>query len=950
MIHCLRERLNFVLRCSYQHFGVSFLHLNTSTQSIQGKSMFTFFNPFKQKKFYPKMTEGTSYGKESSIISTLLGTHSPCKLSSIVFACMAMSFSVPGFAADQLKAFACAQGFGANAKGGRGGDVYHVTKLSDNGSVGTLRYGIEKAKGSRTIVFDVGGIIHLKAILNITTDNMTIAGQTAPGGGITLAGSRFGITRSSNVIVRYMRFRIGDYNARYGKWGAPDKGPIIGNGNKHMYGEGGDALIVFKSDNVILDHVSASWGMDETVDLAQSTNITFQHSIISETFLNSFHFKGKHSRGIIINGGASAKELARGRGGVTFYQNLLANNNVRNPVLSTVQGENSKFLGVDFANNVVYNWGEESGHPGKTRHKMNFVNNYLIAGPSTQKKNLKTAMRKSKSYGGVFYIYQSGNYMDTDKDPKHDGKPVGREAFPRFKSNEYVSKPFPWPAIDKVYSAEGAYQNILSNVGASIVRDNVDTRIIKEVKTRTGKIIDSQKDVGGLKPLAKGKAPVDTDRDGMPDNWEIANGLEPKNALDRNRTNLSNDGYTNLEVYLDSIVESAGHCAADGKKVQAQKNQSPKNSNNSSNSSNNKSNLSSVSRSIWNAGDVPITASEKDANSVELGVKFKSDEDGVIKGIRFFKGKGNTGKHVGNLWTSKGKLLATATFTNETATGWQQVNFSEPVTIYKDTVYVASYHAPRGHYASDEQFFTDAGIDNGPLHLLKTGVSGKNGLFSYSKKSTFPKSTYLSTNYWVDVVFNKIATKQLILANYYSNLDLVNSVSLGSTCCSIWDEYDAPVNASEKDPGAVELGVKFMSAEDGFIEGIRFYKGKGNTGRHIGSLWTSRGKRLASATFTNETASGWQQVKFAKPIAIKKDTVYVASYHAPKGHYANDKNAFAKSGFSNGSLRLLKTGVSGKNGVYTYARKSTFPRSTYFSSNYWVDVIFNNQFVVANNN
>jgi Domain of unknown function (DUF4082) len=904
--------------------------------------MTTFLYTYKRKAFKSKAINDTPCEKQPTTISSTFATLAlfSSKRCGFVIVCMMMglSVSVPAFSAAQLKAFACAQGFGSVATGGRGGNVYHVTKLSDDGSPGTLRYGIVKTKGPRTIVFDVGGIIHLSSRLKLKTDNLTIAGQTAPGGGIAVVGYPVDI-RGSNVIIRYMRFRLGDYNA------ANPSGKR-GNGNSDVDGNAGDALQVYRADRIMLDHLSVSWGMDETISIIQSKNVTLQHSIVSEGLYNSFHPKGKHSMGLMMLGGASKNELANGKGGYTIYQNLLVHNNMRNPVV----GGGDDFLGLDFTNNVVYNWGTYSGHSAKSKTKLNYVNNYLIAGPNTASKYLNTAMVEHNNSEGQFYIFFSDNYMDTDKNSKHNGKPVGRKAFKQFEGNEYLTKPFPWPAIDKVYSAEGAYQNILFNVGASIVRDNVDTRIIKELRARKGKIIDSQKQVGGMKPLIKGKAPVDTDRDGMPDKWEKANGLDPNNALDRNRTNLSNDGYTNLEVYLDSIVESAGHCGADGKKVQAQKNQSANNSNNSSNSSNNKSNLSSVSRSIWNAGDLPITASEKDANSVELGVKFKSDEDGVIEGIRFFKGKGNTGKHVGNLWTNKGKLLATATFTNETATGWQQVNFSEPVTIYKDTVYVASYYAPRGHYASDEQFFTDAGIDNGPLHLLKTGVSGDNGLYSYSKKSTFPKSTYLSTNYWVDVVFNKIATKQVILANDYSNIDLVNSVSLGSTCCSIWDEYDAPVNASEKDTGAVELGVKFMTDEDGFIDGIRFYKGKGNTGRHIGNLWTSRGKRLASATFTNETASGWQQVKFAKPIAIKKDTVYVASYHAPKGHYANERNAFAKSGFSNGPLHFLKTGVSGKNGVYTYGRKSTFPRSTYLSSNYWVDVIFKNKFVVANNN
>jgi Domain of unknown function (DUF4082) len=161
-----------------------------------------------------------------------------------------------------------------------------------------------------------------------------------------------------------------------------------------------------------------------------------------------------------------------------------------------------------------------------------------------------------------------------------------------------------------------------------------------------------------------------------------------------------------------------------------------------------------VSYSVWNDSDKPINASENDSGSVELGVKFKSDVDGFIKGIRFYKGTGNTGVHIGNLWTRTGKLLASAAFTGETASGWQQVNFSNPVAISKNTVYVASYFAPKGHYANDNYVFKRSGIDNGFLHLLKNGQSGANGIYAYARRSSFPRSTWLYTNYFVDVVFS----------------------------------------------------------------------------------------------------------------------------------------------------------------------------------------------------
>jgi hypothetical protein len=138
---------------------------------------------------------------------------------------------------------------------------------------------------------------------------------------------------------------------------------------------------------------------------------------------------------------------------------------------------------------------------------------------------------------------------------------------------------------------------------------------------------------------------------------------------------------------------------------------------------------------------------------VELGVKFKSDVAGTITGIRFYKGTGNTGTHIGNLWTSNGTKLASATFTNETASGWQQVTFATPVTIAANTVYVASYFAPNSHYADDDHYFAPAGVDNGPLHALQDGVSGSNGVYRYGSTSGFPTTGYLATNYWVDVMF-----------------------------------------------------------------------------------------------------------------------------------------------------------------------------------------------------
>jgi hypothetical protein len=156
---------------------------------------------------------------------------------------------------------------------------------------------------------------------------------------------------------------------------------------------------------------------------------------------------------------------------------------------------------------------------------------------------------------------------------------------------------------------------------------------------------------------------------------------------------------------------------------------------------------------IWASSATPATPSVADSSAVEVGVKVKADVNGKITGIRFYKGSGNTGTHIGNLWSASGTKLATATFTGETASGWQQVTFATPVSVTAGTVYVASYFAPAGHYAGDSGYFAAAGVDNGPLHALQDGVSGGNGVYRNRVSSVFPNRTFQSTNYWVDVVF-----------------------------------------------------------------------------------------------------------------------------------------------------------------------------------------------------
>jgi hypothetical protein len=345
--------------------------------------------------------------------------------------------------------------------------------------------------------------------------------------------------------------------------------------------------------------------------------------------------------------------------------------------------------------------------------------------------------------------------------------------------------------------------------------------------------------------------------------------------------------------------------------------------------------------SIWNNTTSPAVADANDNSAVELGVKFTSDVPGQITGLKFYKGTTNTGTHIGHLWTSTGTLLATATFSGETASGWQQVTFGTPVTIAAGTTYIASYYAPVGQYAADSNYFATA-FDNAPLHAPATGTSGGNGVYAYGAVGLFPSNTFNATNYWIDVLFQAGAaptpTAPPATPTPTAGPSATPTPTPVTTTSTIWASSVVPANPQENDPSAVSLGVKFTSDVAGQITGIRFYKASGNTGVHTGSLWSSAGTRLATVTFSGETASGWQQALFSTPVTITPGTTYIASYFAPNGNYAGDNNYFA-SAFNNAPLHALASGTSGGNGVYIYG-SDAFPVSTYNASNYWVDVVF----------
>jgi hypothetical protein len=356
--------------------------------------------------------------------------------------------------------------------------------------------------------------------------------------------------------------------------------------------------------------------------------------------------------------------------------------------------------------------------------------------------------------------------------------------------------------------------------------------------------------------------------------------------------------------------------------------------------------------SVWPGTATPANTSDPDTAAVELGVKLRSDNSGFITGIRFYKPSGETSPHVVNLWTGSGMLLATASSAGETPSGWQQVNLSAPVAITAGTTYVASYHS-NGRFAIDQNAFATAGVDNAPLHALQSGVDGLNGVYLYGYG--FPTNSYLTSNYFVDAVFNDTANIPTPTPTPTATPSPVptNTPTPGPptatptatntpppvTCpCTIWPSAATPVVAANGDTNAVEVGVKFRTDRPGQITAVRFYKGSTNTGTHVAHLWTNTGTLLATATFSGETSSGWQQVTFATPVAVTANTSYVASYHTDTGHYAADQNAFAAQGVVRGPLTALQSGVDGGNGVYSYT--NSFPNGTYNATNYWVDVVF----------
>lgn len=430
-------------------------------------------------------------------------------------------------------AFPGAEGFGRFAKGGRGGDVYHVTNLDDSGE-GSLRDAVrtKKADVPRTVVFEVGGTIRLKKELRIENVNgLTLAGQTAPGGGIAVRDYGVSFRKCSDVIVRHMRFRLGDETRTSSD--VLNFGPEEGS-----------------CRDIMLDHVTATWGVDGIMDVYAADRFTMQWCLFGEALNDSTHYK-KQPHAMLM----SFRKIT---GSISIHHNLLFSSRDRHPTLGGYPPPDSSAESVfDFRNNVIYNW---EGACNLATGRFNIVGNYWRPGPNTKSYGKERPIQPKAEANDVTVGYLSGNVFEDQSDWTADnygafewgmrgGKYIGNVTPEKFKQPGEVVGAADRPAT---HSAEEAYALVLANAGASHSRDAADARVIAGVKARTHHRIDSQKEVGGWPELASGTAPEDTDRDGMPDEWERQKGLNPGDPKDGNA--VITEGYTALETYLNSLT------------------------------------------------------------------------------------------------------------------------------------------------------------------------------------------------------------------------------------------------------------------------------------------------------------------------------------------------------------------------------------------------------------
>ncbi len=443
-------------------------------------------------------------------------------LTSILVSALILSgilFSILVFqTAKQQYAFPTAEGYGAFTVGGRGGVVYHVRTLEDTGELGSLRYAVNQ-KGARTIVFDVSGIIELREPLVIKENNLTIAGQTAPGDGICIKDFPV-IVDADSVIIRFLRFRPGDKSD-------------------------GSALVIANRHDIMLDHCSFSWATANNIMLYNNRKLTMQWCIISEA-LN----KGSGNGAIL--GGYSA----------TYHHNLFASNRTNNPAFYHANFSNSMIdlETVDFRNNILYNW-ETSSINGSESGTYNIVDNYFKFGPATNIPSRSQIIEIVSTDNKKGIVYVNGNYVHTNPLQTNDNwmgvypnldymKTSKNPILTRFEFNhEPVA----------THTATNAYKKVLEFAGASYKRDFVDNRIVQAVETyisgatNSNGLIFSPKDAGDYPKYNSDSALLDSDGDGIPDTWEFNHNLNPYDAGDGK--SMTKSGYTNLEIYLNSLVD-----------------------------------------------------------------------------------------------------------------------------------------------------------------------------------------------------------------------------------------------------------------------------------------------------------------------------------------------------------------------------------------------------------
>lgn len=481
--------------------------------------------------------------------------------------------SAPAHAQEKTPAFPGAEGFGRYVTGGRGGAVYRVTNLNDSGE-GSIRWALSQS-GPKTIVFGVSGTIHLNSKLTIP-GNTTIAGQSAPGDGICLADYPVDIT-GNNVIVRYMRFRLGNKNVQ--KDGA----------------DGWDGFGGFDKQDWMIDHCSVSWSIDECLSVLGNKNTTVQWCLVAQSLVNSGHTKGAHGYG--GNWGGS---------GASFHHNLLAHHTSRTPRLGprpTTQLDER----MDMRNNVIYNYGKNGCYGGEAM-TVNIVNNYYKPGPgsdnNTYGKRIAGIGIRTDDYIKTYPAYAPAHhiwgklFVEGNKNSKHSDVTRDNWTYGIYNQINNSSNDNLYTAVTKdtiklnspmtfiattTHSATDAYEKVLLYAGASLHRDSFDELMVSDTRNGTatytgsglGKgFVNSQDDNRPANapdnwsawPTLTQKGEItDTDGDGIDDNWEIENGLNPKDASDGNKVN--NEGYTMLEVYLNSLVEDITKSQNEGGEV-----------------------------------------------------------------------------------------------------------------------------------------------------------------------------------------------------------------------------------------------------------------------------------------------------------------------------------------------------------------------------------------------